>query len=353
LPIGFRSPVFALHVWATARGRAESPPAGRDSWPSCYRPVGAATYARTVDVHPFTIRVDEATLTDLRHRIRATRWPERETVGDWSQGVPLGVMRDLAAYWAGEYDWRRFESRMAPIPQFTTRIDGVEVHFLHVRSSRSQALPLLITHGWPGSFVEFLDVITPLAEPPAGEQPFHLVIPSLPGYGFSTRPPGTGWGIERIAGAWSELMARLGYERYGATGGDWGTSVTTMLALRNPEHLVGLHLTPPLVAPDPATFDDLTDAEREGLQILDHAAEGSAYSAVHRSRPQTLGYSLMDSPVGLAAWIFEKLAAWCDGEVFDVLTRDQVLDNITLYWLTGTGASSTRLYWESIETVER
>ena len=308
-----------------------------------------------MDLVPFEVSVPDAELDELRRRVLATRWPDPETQPGWLQGVPLDTMRDLASYWADGYSWRRLERRLAGLDQLRVRVDGLDLHLLHVRSSRPDATPLILTHGWPGSFLEFVDVVGPLTAPPDGEPAFHVVVPSLPGYGFSERPRSPGWGIERVARAWAALMAGLGYERYGAAGGDWGTSVSALLGLQDPEHVVGLHLVPPLVDPDPATLDDLTDAERADLAAREAGAEGSAYSAVHATRPQTLGYGLTDSPVGLAAWIFEKLAAWSDhdGDPFTVLSRDQVLDDVTLYWLTGTAASSTRLYAESIRTVER
>ncbi|WP_262849833.1 epoxide hydrolase family protein [Mumia quercus] len=309
-----------------------------------------------MQIQPFTVEIDQSDLDDLRHRVRATRWPDPEPVEDWSQGVPRAAMRELAAYWADHYDWRRLEARLKTVPQLRTRIDGVDIHFLHVESSHPDAIPLVLTHGWPGSFVEFLDVLEPLAEPVDDSMAFHVVVPSLPGYGFSGRPTETGWGIERIARAWAELMRRLGYDRYGASGGDWGTSISTMLGLRDPEHVLGLHLTPPLVAPEVTDPSALTPYERESLELLAGTVDGSAYARLHATRPQTLGYGLSDSPVGLAAWIFEKLAAWADvpspDRIFEVLDRDRVLDNITLYWLTGTAASSARLYWESHATVD-
>ena len=281
----------------------------------------------------------EAELEDLRDRLRRTRWPEPETVDDWSQGVPLGYLQALCAYWADGYDWRATEARINAFPQFRTEIDGLGIHFLHVRSQQDDALPLVLTHGWPGSILEFERVIGPLSET------FHVVCPSLPGYGFSDKPAEPGWGVERIAAAWVELMARLGYVRFGACGSDWGTSVSTLLG----PHAVGIHLVPPLAPPDPATFDDLTDAERSALAALEHAAEwDSGYSTQHSTRPQTVGYGLTDSPAALCAWIVEKLLAWSDG---DVLTRDQLLDTVMLYWLPRTGASSARLYWESIRKV--
>ena len=307
----------------------------------------------------FRVNVPDEELNDLRRRLVSTRWPERETVDDWSQGVPLAYLRELCRYWAEEYDWRATEARINALPQFRTEIDGIGVHFLHVRSPHPEALPLIVTHGWPGSIVEFLKVIGPLTDPTShggdAADAFHVVCPSLPGYGFSDRPSRPGWGVERIAQAWAEMMARLGYGRYGAQGSDWGTSVSTLLAQQDPDHVVGIHLTPPLAPPDPATFDDLTDAERATLAALDHAAEWeSGYSKEHATRPQTVGYGLVDSPVALCAWIVEKFRAWTDndGHPEDVLTRDQLLDNVMLYWLPGTGASSARLYWESIRKVD-
>ncbi|HEY7264164.1 MAG TPA: epoxide hydrolase [Trebonia sp.] len=307
-------------------------------------------------VEPFVIRADEAALNDLRDRLRRTRWPERETVGDWSQGVPLDYLRELCAYWAGRYDWRATEHRLNQIPQFTTVIDGLDIHFLHIRSPLAGAMPLVMTHGWPGSFVEFERVLGPLTDPPAhgaAAPAFDVVVPSLPGYGFSGKPAAPGWDIHRIARAWAELMSRLGYPRFMAMGGDWGTSVSTSLALQHPDRLLGIHLVPPLAPPD-RSAGDLTGEERAGLAELEERRRtGSGYAAVHGTRPQTIGYSLTDSPAGLCAWIAEKLWAWTDhpGDLGQVLTADQVLDNITLYWLTGTGASSARLYWESIAQV--
>jgi pimeloyl-ACP methyl ester carboxylesterase len=312
------------------------------------------------EVARFRIRIPQDTLRDLHERLTRTRWPEAETVTDWSQGVPLSYLRELSRYWADGYDWRATEQRLNSLPQFRTELDGLGIHFLHVRSPHPDALPLVITHGWPGSIVEFLKVIGPLTDPTAhGGQvtdAFHLVCPSLPGYGFSDKPARPGWGVERIAGAWAGLMARLGYRRYGAQGGDWGTSVSTSIAQQDPEHVAGIHLTPPLAPPDPTTFDDLTDAERDALAALEHAAEwDSGYSQEHATRPQTIGYGLVDSPAALCAWIVEKFWAWTDhdGRLESVLSRDELLDNVMLYWLPGTGASSARLYWESIRQVNQ
>jgi pimeloyl-ACP methyl ester carboxylesterase len=281
-------------------------------------------------------------------------------VSDWSQGVPLGYLRELCDYWADGYDWRATEARLNALPQFRTYIDGLGIHFLHMRSPDPAALPLILTHGWPGSVVEFLKVIGPLTDPVAhggqAADAFHVVCPSLPGYGFSDKPARPGWGVQRIAHAWNALMARLGYQRYGAQGGDWGTSISTIMAQQNPERIVGIHLTPPLAPPDPATFDDLTEAERSALAALEHAAEwGSGYSAEQSTRPQTVGYGLVDSPAALCAWIVEKFWSWtdCDGHPENALTRDELLDNLMLYWLPGTGASAARLYWESIRQVNQ
>jgi pimeloyl-ACP methyl ester carboxylesterase len=306
----------------------------------------------------FQVEIPEAELRDLRERLERTRWPEEETVGDWSQGVPRGYLRDLCGYWAERYDWRATETRLNALPQFRTPIDGLGIHFLHVRSPHADALPLIITHGWPGSIIEFLKVIGPLTDPTshggAAGDAFHVVCPSLPGYGFSDKPTRTGWGVERIAAAWSILMARLGYERYGAQGSDWGTSISASLAQQDATHVAGIHLTPPLAPPDPATFNDLTERERAALASLEHAAESdSGYSQEQATRPQTIGYALVDSPAALCAWIIEKFHAWtdCDGQLESVLTRDELLDNLMLYWLSGAGGSSARLYWESLGQV--
>ncbi|MBN6034753.1 epoxide hydrolase family protein [Amycolatopsis sp. 195334CR] len=304
---------------------------------------------------PYRLDIPEAELLDLRDRLQRTRWPEAETVDDWSQGVPLAYLRELCEYWATGYDWRRVEARLNALPQFKTDIDGLGIHFLHVRSPHPDAVPLVLTSGWPGSIVEFLKVIEPLTDPPDPADAFHVVCPSIPGFGFSDKPAAPGWGIERIAGAWLRLMTELGYERFGAQGSDWGTSITTVMAQQAPERLIGIHLMPPLAAPDPATFDDLTEAERQSIEALKHAAEWEdGYSAEQSTKPQTIGYSLVDSPVGLCAWIVEKFRAWTDsgGNPENVLTRDEILDSVMFYWLPGTGASSARLYWESIRKVQ-
>jgi epoxide hydrolase len=309
-------------------------------------------------ITPFRLDVPEDDLRDLRERLARTRWPDAETVTDWSQGVPLAYVQDLCRYWAEEYDWRATEARLNAMPQYRTVIDGLGIHFLHVRSPHPDALPLIVTHGWPGSVVEYLKAIGPLTDPTAyggdAADAFHVVCPSLPGYGFSDKPTAQGWDVHRIARAWAELMARLGYRRYGAQGGDWGTSVSTSLGQQDTAHLAGIHLNPPIAAPDPTTFDDLTDAERASLADLRESGESeSGYSAEQSTRPQTLGYGLVDSPAGLCAWIVEKFRAWtdCDGHPENVLTRDEMLDDVMLYWLPGTAASSARLYWESFRQV--
>ena len=306
------------------------------------------------EIAPFLIETPEADLDDLRRRLRQTRWPEPATVADWSQGVPLDYLRDLCDYWLDDYDWLSAQARLNRFPQYVTDIDGLRIHFIHARSPHAEALPLVITHGWPGSVVEFGKVIEPLTDPVAnGSDPsdaFHVVCPSLPGYGFSGKPDRPGWGTARTADAWDKLMTRLGYARYGAQGGDWGAQVTTGLGLRHPGNLVGIHLTMPGVAPDPDTMSDLTDRERAALASLDYyRKQDSGYSKEQSTRPQTIGYSLVDSPAGLCAWILEKFWSWTDsdGDPANVLTRDEMLDNVMLYWLPGTGASAARLYWES------
>ena len=306
------------------------------------------------EILPLRIEVPESELVDLRRRLRQTRWPEHEPVADWSQGVPLAYLRGLCEYWAYGYDWRPAEARLNALPQFQTDIDGIRIVFAHVRSPNPAALPLILTHGWPGSVMEFMKVIGPLSNPDDAADAFHVVCPTLPGYGFSGKPERPGWDVERIARAWAVLMERLGYSRYGAAGSDWGSSVSTLLGQYDRPHVAGVHLIPPLAGPDPATFADLTDAERAALASLEYSAEwDSGYSREHATRPQTIGYALVDSPAALAAWIVEKFWSWTDhsGDLDSVLTRDELLDNLMLYWLPGTGASAARLYWESIRQV--
>jgi pimeloyl-ACP methyl ester carboxylesterase len=300
---------------------------------------------------PFRIDVPDQVLDDLQARLARTRWPEAECVDDWSQGMPLSYTRELAAYWADGYDWRSREAALNRFDQFTTEIDALDIHFIHQRSPHQGALPLVITHGWPGSIVEFHKVIEPLVNPASGrpEDAFHVVCPSLPGYGFSGKPTRTGWGVDKIAQAWETLMLRLGYDRYGAQGGDWGAAVTTQIG-RNRGHCIAIHLNMPIARPPEGSGGDLTDDEQQALAAYaNHRRWGTGYSKQQSTRPQTLGYGLVDSPVGQLAWIVEKFWAWtdCDGHPENALSRDELLDNVMLYWVTGTGASSARLYWES------
>jgi pimeloyl-ACP methyl ester carboxylesterase len=310
-------------------------------------------------IRPFSVAVPDDALTDLQRRLTATRWPSRELVGDRSQGVQLVTMQQLCRYWATEYDWRRCEARLNALPQFTTEIDGVDIHFLHVRSPHPGALPLIMTHGWPGSVVELLETVGPLTDPPAhggrAEDAFDLVLPHVPGYGFSGEPTEVGWDVGRVGRAWAELMRRLGYASYVAQGGDVGAGITDAMGRQAPEGLLGIHtnlLVPALGAPLP------TDSEEEraaAAAIATFQRTGNGYFIEQATRAQTIGYALLDSPVALAAWMIDhdtdsyyKIArAFVDGQPSGNLTRDHLLDNITLYWLTGTGASSARSYWES------
>src|ERR1700756_4352583 len=285
------------------------------------------------EIAPFRIDIPESDLDDLRQRLRRTRWPDAETVDDWSQGIPLSYTRDLCEYWLERYDWRACEASLNRFPQFRTSIDDLDIHFLHVRSPEAGALPLVLTHGWPGSIVEFRKVIGPLTDPvaPGGEagDAFHRVCPSLPGFGFSGKPNSPGWGTEHIADAWDELMTRLGYARYGAQGGDWGAGVTVRLGIRHADHLVGIHLNMVVAGPDPATMNDLTEQEQSALAGMKHYQDwDSGYSKEQSTRPQTVGYGLVDSPAGLCAWIVEKFWSWTDsdGDPANVLTRDAMLD---------------------------
>lgn len=306
------------------------------------------------DIKPFRIDIANQQLDDLRSRLANTRWPEKETPDDWSQGIPLAYVREVADYWLNAYDWRRAEARINAFDQFTTALDGLDIHFLHVRSPHENALPLVMTHGWPGSIVEFLKVIGPLTRPElhGGEarDAFHLVCPALPGYGFSGKPTEPGWGVEKIADAWAQLMARLGYGRYVAQGGDWGALVTSNIGPRDPDHCAAIHLNMVIAPPDPDTMGDLSPLETYALERMQYYQDwDSGYSKQQSTRPQTLGYGLVDSPVGQMAWILEKFWRWtdCNGHPENALTRDEMLDNVMLYWLTRSGASSARLYWES------
>lgn len=302
-------------------------------------------------IRPFILDVPQQELDDLKARIDLTRWPEQEPVSDWSQGTPLAVLQELIAYWRNDYDWRRCEVRLNALGQFITEIDGLDIHFLHVRSARADAMPLVMTHGWPGSVIEFMGVIEDLTNPADPEAPaFHLVIPSLPGYGFSGKPTVTGWGVEKIGRAWGELMSRLGYDKWFAQGGDWGSVVTTAIGVQQVPGCIGIHLNMPIARPTEEDLANPSPAELKALGALKHYQDwDSGYSKQQSTRPQTVGYGLVDSPAGLAGWILEKIWAWTDnqGSPWDALSRDQVLDNIMLYWLPRNGASSARLYWES------
>jgi epoxide hydrolase len=304
-------------------------------------------------VEPFTVRVDDADLEDLRQRLARTRFPEPIAGTGWDAGMPVAYLRELIGYWLGAYDWRREEARLNGFAQFTTTIDGQSIHFIHARSPHGNALPLLLTHGWPGSIVEFLDVVPRLTDPPAfggrAEDAFHVVAPSLPGYGFSEPPRTPGWDVRRIAVAFIELMARLGYGRYGAQGGDWGAQVTTRIGALDPEHCAAIHLNMP-IGVRPTEAGPLTDEEQSDLADMGNfTRHEAAYANEQGTKPQTVGIGLDDSPAGLLAWIVEKFQGWsdCDGDPENCFTRDQLLTNVMLYWLTRSATSSARLYWES------
>jgi pimeloyl-ACP methyl ester carboxylesterase len=310
------------------------------------------------EIRPFQVDIPDEALDDLRRRIAAARWPSRELVADRSQGVQLATMQELARYWATDYDWRKAEAKLNALPQFTTTIDGADIHFIHVRSKHENALPLIMTHGWPGSVIELLETVGPLTDPTTHggtpEDAFDLVLPSLPGYGFSAEPAELGWTQGRTARAWAELMGRLGYTRYVAQGGDVGAGVTDAMGRQAPQGLVGIHtnlLVTVLVGPQPAESEQERAA---AAQLASFRESGFGYFLEMATRPQTIGYALLDSPVALAAWMLDhdtdsyyKIArAFVDGEPVGNLTRDHILDNVTLYWLTGTGASAARSYWE-------
>jgi pimeloyl-ACP methyl ester carboxylesterase len=330
-----------------------------------------SSYAQTIPaddddaIRPFRVAVPEAALVDLRQRVAATRWPDRETVGDRSQGAQLANLQELVRYWGTDYDWRRAEAQLNALPHFMTTIDGLDIHFIHVRSPHPNALPLIMTHGWPGSVIELLKVIGPLTDPPAyggrAEDAFDMVIPSIPGFGFSGKPTGTGWGPDHVARAWAELMTRLGYTHYVAQGGDWGSPISSAMAGQAPPGLLGIHINLPATIPpevdqalsagagSPAGLSEEERAVFESL--VTYAKEGSAaYSVLMTARPQAIGYGVTDSPAGLAAWILVHpgFGQWTYGDDPEQSpSKDEVLDNITLYWLTNTASSSARLYWEN------
>src|SRR5689334_9776740 len=312
------------------------------------------------EVRSFQVGMPDDAIADLRRRIAATRWPGKELVTDRSQGVQLATLQELARYWTTAYDWRKAEAKLNALPQFTTEIDGVDIHFIHVRSEHEDALPLIMTHGWPGSVIEMLEAIGPLTDPTAhggqAEDAFHLVLPSIPGYGFSGKPTELGWYSGRVAQAWAELMRRLGYTRYVAQGGDQGAAVTDAMGRQAPEGLAGIHMNLLVTALGGGAMPAETDQERAALeQTKTFRATGFGYFLEQATRPQTIGYALLDSPIALAAWMLDhdtdayyKISrAFVDGQPSGGLTRDHILDNITLYWLTGTGASAARSYWES------
>jgi pimeloyl-ACP methyl ester carboxylesterase len=319
--------------------------------------AGSALAEAASDIRPFRVNIPESALVDLRRRLAATRWPDRETVTDRSQGPQLSTLQELVRYWSTDYNWRKVEAKLNALPMFLTPIDGLDVHFIHVKSKHPNALPLIITHGWPGSIVEMLGTIGPLTDPTAfggrAEDAFDLVIPSIPGFGFSGKPTGIGWDPEHIARAWAELMGRLSYTRYVAQGGDWGSPITSAMARQAPAGLLGIHINLPAtlppeiaksLAPGAPEPTGLSDKERRALGELDtFRAKNSAYSAIMATKPQMIGYALTDSPAGLAAFMYD----YNGGEPERALAKDQVLDDITLYWLTNTAASSARLYWEN------
>ncbi|XOV87559.1 MAG: epoxide hydrolase family protein [Pseudomonadota bacterium] len=307
------------------------------------------------EVTPFQIAATVEQLEDLKARLRLTRWPDKEPTRDWTQGIPLSYMQEIHDYWLNSYDWEERAALLNRWPGFMTTIDGLDIHFLHVRSNNPAARPLLMTHGWPGSIVEFQKVIGPLTEPQEhggdASEAFHLVCPTLPGFGYSGKPTETGWGVEKIAEAWNKLMLRLDYPAYLAQGGDWGAIVTSNIGMQNLGNCIGLHITMPIVAPDPDTMSDLTELEQGALAAMKfYQDHDSGYSKQQSTRPQTLGYGLADSPIGQAAWILEKFYQWmdCNGHPENIVTRDELLDNVMLYWLTDAGASSARIYWESM-----
>ncbi len=313
----------------------------------------------TDEITPFRIAIPALEIEDLVRRLRDTRWPEPATVGDWSQGVPLPYLQDLCRHWAERYDWPARQERLNSFPQYKTTIDGLGIHFVHLPSPHAGAVPLILTHGWPGSFVEFLEVIGPLTDPPAhgGDKgdAFHVVVPSLPGYAWSDKPAAPGWDVARTARAWAALMARLGYDRYGAQGGDWGSMVTTSIGAQDPGHVMGIHVNMVIAGPS-GDEGEPTEAEQSALAAMAHYLQyDSGYSQEQATRPQTIGYSLVDSPVGQCAWILDKFWSWTDaaGDPVAALGADRILDNIMVYWLPAAGASSARMYWESFRNPPR
>lgn len=321
------------------------------------------TKIKDESVRPYHISISQEALTDLRNRVNATRWPDKETVADQSQGVKLQQIQSLVKYWGTDYDWRKTETKLNQLPQFVTNIDGLDIQFIHIKSKNKNALPLIITHGWPGSFFELIKVIGPLTDPVAyggkAEDAFDLVIPSMPGYGFSEKPTGTGWGPEKIGNAWDVLMKRLGYKNYVSQGGDWGSVIADAMARQAPQGLLGIHVNMPATVPaDVAKALKDGDQAPAGLSVKEKAAfvslnklytKGGGYAGMMVTRPQTLGYGLTDSPVGLASFFLDKFNEWTysGGNAEKSLTKDEMLDDISLYWLTNTANSSAQLYWEN------
>jgi pimeloyl-ACP methyl ester carboxylesterase len=297
---------------------------------------------------PFTIDIAQSQLDDLKARLALTRFPEKEIVDDWDQGIPLAYVQELSAYWRDQYDWRACETVLNALPHFLIEIEGLDIHFMHIRSTNPDARPLILTHGWPGSILEFMGVIPDLNED------YHLVIPSLPGYGFSGKPTKPGWDIPQIARSWDQLMRALGYDRYFAQGGDWGAAVTDMIGQQNLGACAGIHVNMVIARPDSVMMNDLTEREKTALARMQwYQEKDTGYSIEQATRPQTLGYGLADSPVGQMAWIIEKFHGWsdCDGHPENVFSRDHMLDNVMLYWLNNCGASSARLYWHSFRKI--
>jgi len=327
--------------------------AARESTVLESRTMTAPSHATSPLLRPFTVAIPDSEIEDLKLRLARTRWPNQETVADWSQGARLGKTKSLIEYWEREYDWRRFETALNRFPQFLTEIDGVDIHFIHVRSENPNAMPLILTHGWPGSIVEFLKLIGPLTDPVAFggnvEDSFDVVVPSLPGFGFSGKPTETGWNVSRIATAWVELMKRLGYEKWVAQGGDWGSVITSVLGVTRPEGLLGIHLNSPYAFPVKIP-DKLSPEERYAVDTLAlYSGDMGGANHLQGTKPETIGIALADSPAGQAAWIYDKFQSKTDnhGLAEDALTTDEILDAISLYWFTNSAASSARIYWEN------
>ena len=306
------------------------------------------------DIKPYKIKISNEDLEDLKGRLSSTRWPEKETVEDWSQGVPLSYIKEVHDYWINEYDWRSREEYYNSLPQFITDIEGIDIHFIHIKSKHEEAQPLIISHGWPGSIVEFHKVINSLVDPLSyggkAEDAFHLVCPTLPGYGFSGKPTQRGTGVERIAELWDLLMNKIGYSEYFAQGGDWGSAITIAIGKQNRGSCKGLHVNMPFAPPTKEALENPSERDKIAFEGLNYYQEwGSGYSKQQSTRPQTLGYGLVDSPIGQASWIIEKFYEWtdCDGHPENIFTKEELLDNVMFYWLTKSASSSARLYWES------